>query len=1116
MLQRHMEWKKKVALACALMLGCTGALPVFPATETMAEELNQVTIFADGLGEGFTDYSWAEHSLAEGGIVHQGDRSIAFGPSMDGALYLYSSTPYLVSEYNTLEFWIHGGSEGGQKLNVIIQAGGELVAKLNLDAYLPEGRLVAGSWQKVQVDLTPLKIPHGLFDGIMLRDQSHDQQGTVYVDDMRLVLERFPVSGKPPEAIQEQIVVFDDKMNAGFTYHGSAASSLQETATVHEGTYSASFTPGHGAGVYFYKDRVLSTDEYKTLEFWVHGGTAGGQQLDLILQSGGQPVAEVKVEEQLTLGAIGAGEWRKASLSLTGLALPDGLFDGLLFKGRGEEEQPALYMDDIVIVRETYEQPSIERIGFPNDSLVVQEGSDEPPLLKATFDNGYVEALENGVNWTSQSPDLVTVENGRLKALRSGSTVVTATYEHFQASLQVQVVQTEAQMVYDDQLSAGFDNWSWGTVDIKNSSIVRSGSTAIRFAPRWWQGVYVDHEEGFEARDYYGFEFYVHGGELGKQKLRFVVQDMNSILGSVVVDELLPNGIQPGVWQKVTVRLADLGITDGYFDSFVIQAWDWKEQQPVYVDDIKLLKYKNRTQNPKPVVHEVDIQIDTNAERKAINPDIYGVNFEEIEPHNMSPFTGYPVVRWGGNSTTRYNWETNVQNHASDWFYMNLPKTNNPNEQLPNGSRTDQLIDKTLDDGGKVLLTVPTIGWVPKDGEVRVGFSVNKYGPQQQTECSWGDWWCNPDAGNGIKADGTYITGNDPKDTSKQIGPDFVTRWIEHIQSRVGDKVNYYALDNEPMLWPYTHRDIHPEMTTYDEVWKYTYDYGKAIKETDPDGQIFGPVVWGWCAYFYSAADGCGPGPDRQSHEGKPFLEWYLEQVRKHEDETGTRLIDYLDIHYYPTESGVALSADESNAIAARRLKSLKALYDPSFKDSSSWIGEPVHLIPRMKELIEQNAPGTKLAITEYNFGNGRGISSGLAQAEAMAIFGREGVDLATRWGQPLVNTPVEDAFKLFLDYDGKGGRIDGSSVQAMSSNVDLVGSYAVHGQDGRLYVLLINKDTQPKQAHVQVNGVSMAEGEMYRFDAMQRLGHMGSIQLGTNYSLELPGRSATLIVAQP
>ncbi|MEK0317439.1 glycoside hydrolase family 44 protein [Cohnella sp. 56] len=1108
--------RKRITQAIVWLLLLAAVLPALPPTQAKAEELDARSVYEDRLGEGFTDYSWAARSLTQSGTVHSGQRAISFEPSQDGALYLYSSEPFLVSSYNTLEFYINGGAAGGQKLNLILQAGGVQVAKLDLADYLPAGRLTAGEWQKVQLDLTTLKMPNGLYDGIMLRDQSHGKQGTVYVDDVRLVRERYPVSNKPPQPVEEQIDVYDDAMNAGFQYFGSAASSLKETASVHQGVYSIGFTPGGDDGVYLYKDRIVSTEEYKTLSFWIDGGAAGGQQLDLTVQAGGEPVATVPVESLLAMGQIGAGEWRQATLSLEGLDLPDGLFDGLLFTGRGETAQPRVYIDDIVIVRETYEQPKIESIGFPSQSLVLPAGGDEAPLLKAFFDNGYVESKEAGVQWTSGNPGVADVAEGRIRAMQPGSSVLTATYGAFSASLNVQVVQTEAEPVYGDNLAEGYDNWSWGTVNLNSETTVHGGQRAIRFVPRWWQGVYIDHDEGYQASDYYGFEFYIHGGELGGQKLRFVVQDMNAILGSVVLDELLPDGVKPGVWQKVTVRLADLGITEGFFDSFVIQAWDWKEQEAVSIDDITLLKYKGRVNNPKPVATEVSVSIDPGANRRAINPDIYGVNFEEIEPQGMSQMKEYPVVRWGGNSTTRYNWETNVQNHASDWFFMNLPKDTAKGQTLPNGSRTDQLIDDTLANGGKVLLTVPTIGWTPKDDKVHVGFSVKKYGAQEQTECSWGDWWCNADAGNGIKKDGSYVTGNDPHDTSKEIGPAFVARWIQHIQSRVGDKVNYYALDNEPMLWPYTHRDVHPQMTTYDELWQYTKDYGQAIKDVDPDGQIFGPVVWGWCAYFYSAADGCSPGADRQSHDGKPLLEWYMKQVQTYKEETGTRLIDYLDIHYYPTEAGVALSANETNNIAARRLKSLKALYDPTFKDSSSWIGEAVNLIPRMKTLIEQTAPGTKLAISEYNFGNGRGISSGLAQAEALAIFGREGVDLATRWGQPLANTPVEDAFKLYLNYDGQGSRIAGDSVKAASGNVDLVGSYAVQDADGTLYTLLFNKDTAAKQANVTVAGGAGATGTVYRFDAAQRLAKVGETALGAEYSLELPGRSATLIVSKP
>ncbi|HZG76617.1 MAG TPA: hypothetical protein VEZ72_12270, partial [Paenibacillus sp.] len=115
-----------------------------------------------------------------------------------------------------------------------------------------------------------------------------------------------------------------------------------------------------------------------------------------------------------------------------------------------------------------------------------------------------------------------------------------------------------------------------------------------------------------------------------------------------------------------------------------------------------------------------------------------------------------------------------------------------------------------------------------------------------------------------------------------------------------------------------------------------------------------------------------------------------------------------------------------------------------------------------------------------------------------------------------LANTPVEDAFKLYLDYDGAGSKVEGDSVQAVSSNPDLLGSYAIHGPDGKLYILLFNKDTSPKSVAVNVAGVSPTSGDVYRFDATNRLGFLETIELGPNAAIEVPARSATLIVGRP
>ena len=368
------------------------------------------------------------------------------------------------------------------------------------------------------------------------------------------------------------------------------------------------------------------------------------------------------------------------------------------------------------------------------------------------------------------------------------------------------------------------------------------------------------------------------------------------------------------------------------------------------------------------------------------------------------------------------------------------------------------------------------------------------------------------------------IVGNAPGDTSMPIGPGFVTGWMEHVASRVGTAgeggVRLWALDNEPMLWYETHRDVAPVPLDYDGLWQRTLAIAGAIKAEDPAAQTLGPVVWGWCAYFTSAADwqvdpSCTDGPDRQAHGGLPLLAWYLEQVCAHQQAHGVRLVDYLDVHYYPQGGVAGLGPGDSGedaATSARRLRSLRELWDPTWV-AESWIGQPVNLIPRMRDWIDDHCPGTGLALTEYRWGADDGPSSALAHAEALAIFGREGVDVATRWVAPEPGTRVVDSFRLFLDYDAAGARAVGDSVRAASGDVEDVGAYAIVTPEAKLLVLLFNRDVAARQAEVTIAGGAEGDGVLYRFDPANPLAEVGPVPVtGAGFSLALPARSASLV----
>src|SRR5262249_36484162 len=293
--------------------------------------------------------------------------------------------------------------------------------------------------------------------------------------------------------------------------------------------------------------------------------------------------------------------------------------------------------------------------------------------------------------------------------------------------------------------------------------------------------------------------------------------------------------------------------------------------------------------------------------RRAISPFIYGMNFAD---ESLAAELGLPVRRWGGNSTTRYNWQNDTSNRASDWYFENIPNDNSNPGALPDGSSSDQFVEQDLRTGTETLLTVPLIGWTPKSRAGSCGFSVAKNGAQQST-----DPWM-PDCGNGVRTSGADVTGNDPLDTSSAITPAFVQGWIAHLLGRYGNAVaggvQFYDLDNEPELWDDTHRDVHPAPTSYDEMRDRTIAYAAAVKASDPTAATLGPASWGWTAYFWSALDWAPGGSwwnnpqDRLAHGNVAFLEWYLQQLRAYEQQHGARILDYLDLHYYPQASGAS------------------------------------------------------------------------------------------------------------------------------------------------------------------------------------------------------------------
>jgi Glycoside hydrolase family 44 len=468
-------------------------------------------------------------------------------------------------------------------------------------------------------------------------------------------------------------------------------------------------------------------------------------------------------------------------------------------------------------------------------------------------------------------------------------------------------------------------------------------------------------------------------------------------------------------WVEIFVSLDDLNPEALPFDRIFIQAFRPLDTDWIFVDKIGLTKGTARTETSYTAANTTPAPMRLACDGKAIkiSPLIYGMGGSD--PSRLSfAKEGATARRWGGNLSSTYNWELHFWNLGKDWFFENKL-----------GDVYTKFFSDNAANGAASVLTVPMTGWVAKDA-TSFSFPVSIVGPQQAT-----DQW-NQDAGNGHGkgAGNSWLVAGPPSRWSAAAPPDSIKRWVSTIRAedaKTGKRsVAQYILDNEPMLWSETHRDLFPTPLGYDDLLERTIQYGTAVREADHDAVIAGPAEWGWTNYLYSAKDGSNTTlrPDRRAHGDVPLIEWYLKQLHDHEQKTGVRVLDVLDLHHYPYGENVygGGTGGVDKATAELRLRSTRSLWDPSYVDES-WVKDSIRLLPRMREWVDKNYPGLGISIGEWNFGGETHITGALATAEALGRFAQFGVTSAFYWTVPPVGSPSIQGFLAYRNYDGKGAR---------------------------------------------------------------------------------------------
>ncbi|MFY9153390.1 MAG: glycoside hydrolase family 44 protein [Prolixibacteraceae bacterium] len=509
----------------------------------------------------------------------------------------------------------------------------------------------------------------------------------------------------------------------------------------------------------------------------------------------------------------------------------------------------------------------------------------------------------------------------------------------------------------------------------------------------------------------------------------------------------------------------------------------------------------------------VSINIDLTKTQKPVSPFIYGKN-------NVLPSTflnsgtttevtrakeaGVRFVRQGGgNNSTKYNWRLKLSSHP-DWYnnvysndWDNAAK--NMFNKLPgvHGMWSFQLLGKAAANTQNNFND-----WAYNQSQWWEGVNQNLAGGGQ------------PNTTGGSKA---LVEGNPdlylmdwPADSTVGI----LDKWFgEKGLGFDKDKMQYWSMDNESEIWSGTHDDVMKTQCSAEEFMQLYFKVAKAARAKYPDIKLSGPVPaneWQWYRY----ADG-------KTTDGKPWLEFFIKRISEEEKASGIKLLDVLDIHYYPGSSDAATCLQFHRVFFDRNYVYPEANGVHTVNGGWDTNINKEYIMGRCSDWLTKYMGANHsvtLALTETALNSKDANVQAVWYASTMGEFMKNGVEIFTPWGW---NTGMWETLHLFSRYNQE------NFVQATSSNETYVSAYpTVNETADSMTVVLVNRSlTEKKQVSLNFTGFD-PESSTITMYSLSKLGTAETftshtknalvktnVSAGKQISVELPALSVNSLI---
>jgi hypothetical protein len=448
--------------------------------------------------------------------------------------------------------------------------------------------------------------------------------------------------------------------------------------------------------------------------------------------------------------------------------------------------------------------------------------------------------------------------------------------------------------------------------------------------------------------------------------------------------------------------------------------------------------------------NDVTITVDVKANNKPISPYIYGRN-NTLSNDPAKPLTaidwtrvresGVNILREGhGNNSTKYNWRLKLVSSPDwfnsvgneDWDYAaKMLQQNCPKIQ---GMWSFQLLGKAAKstaynyDVWGLYLKTGQKAWPPVSSD--------------QNLTGLGEPDLTSGAKNALKEGNTdlYLM-NWTSDSTVGI----LDHWISDKGLNLKkEKIQYWCMDNEPEIWSGTHNDVKPALTAEQYIQNYIKT-AKLARAKYPDIKLIGPATcneWFWWASW-------------GTHTPKIWLEYFIKRIAEEEKASGVKLLDVLDIHFYPGTS------DSTKLLQMHRVYFDKTYNFPEANGSSMANGgwdtsiKKEYILERCRSwLTKYFGPNNNigLGVTECGINSKNPNVQALFYASTMGEFMKNGAELFTPWSWEV---GMWEALHLFASYNKS------ICVLSLSSQEEFVSGYSsINSTSDSLVVTLINRST--------------------------------------------------------